>query len=64
MTAEIDPLLDPEGFHPGQRNKLMMVRACAVFDPWFPGVGLGAQLPKDASGGYRLMATSGFVNEP
>jgi Flp pilus assembly protein TadG len=54
----------PQNFVPGQRNNLMMVRACAVFDPWFPTSGLGAQLPRDASGGYRLIATSGFVNEP
>jgi hypothetical protein len=64
-TAELDPMLDPpDGFTAGARNVLMMVRACAVFDPWFPGVGLGTQLPRDRSGGYRLVATSGFVNEP
>ena len=51
-------------FDPGARNTLMMVRACAVFDPMFPATGLGVHLPKDASGGYRLIATSGFVNEP
>jgi len=60
-TAKIDPVID---FNPGARNELMMVRACAVFDPMFPATGLGADLPKDASGGYRLIATSAFVNEP
>ena len=63
-TADLDPLVEPGGFSQGERNTLMMVRACAVFDPWFPGVGLGTQLPRDASGGYRLIATSGFMNEP
>jgi hypothetical protein len=61
---EINEEADEADFTPGQRNRLMMVRACAVFDPMFPAAGLGAQLPRDASGGYRLIATSGFVNEP
>ncbi|MCR8723675.1 TadE/TadG family type IV pilus assembly protein [Frigidibacter sp. ROC022] len=60
-TAEIDPVIN---FNPGERNKLMMVRACAVFDPMFPATGLAVHLPRDASGGYRLIATSAFVNEP
>jgi len=60
-TAEIEPVI---AFTSGARNQLMMVRACAVFDPMFPATGLGLHLPKDASGGYRLIATSGFVNEP
>lgn len=62
-TADIN-VPDEPNFNAGERNKLVMVRACSVFDPIFPGAGLGAQLPKDASGGYRLMATSGFMNEP
>jgi hypothetical protein len=53
-----------DNFNPGGRNQLMMVRACAIFDPMFPGAGLGARLPRDQSGGYRLMATTGFMNEP
>jgi len=51
-------------FDPGVENELMFVRACFVVDPMFPGTGLGAQLPKDATGGYQLVATSAFVNEP
>jgi hypothetical protein len=30
----------------------------------FPATGLGVHLPRDASGGYALIATSAFVNEP
>lgn len=60
-TGKIEPVLN---FNPGERNQLMMVRACAIFDPMFPATGLGVHLPRDASGGYALIATSGFVNEP
>ena len=42
----------------------MLVRACAVFDPYFPTSAWGLQLPLDASGGYQLVAMSAFVNEP
>ena len=59
--ATIDPVLN---YVPGGRNQLMMVRVCAVFDPMFPATGLAVSLPLDASGGYRLIATSAFVNEP
>ncbi len=51
-------------FATGARSQIMYVRACAVVDPIFPGMGIGLQLPKDASGGFALLATSVFVNEP
>jgi Flp pilus assembly protein TadG len=60
-NEEIQPAVT---FDPGKPDQLLVVRACAVFDPMFPATGLGVHLPKDASGGYRLMATSAFVNEP
>jgi hypothetical protein len=60
-TGNIAPVLN---FNPGNRSELMMVRACAIFDPMFPATGLGVHLPRDASGGYALIATSAFVNEP
>jgi TadE-like protein len=63
-TAEFNISDEPPDFDAGERNKPMMIRACVVFDPMFPTAGLGAQLPRDASGGYRLMATTGFMNEP
>jgi hypothetical protein len=55
---------DEPNFTTGARNKLMMVRACTVFDPVFPAAGIGARLPREPSGGYRLRATTGFMNEP
>lgn len=51
-------------FVAGVQNEMMLVRACAVFDPIFPLTGLGLNLPLDPSGGYQLAATSAFVNEP
>ncbi|MFA5581611.1 MAG: TadE/TadG family type IV pilus assembly protein [Paracoccaceae bacterium] len=51
-------------FNAGQENELMIVRACYVVDPLFPTSGLGAQLTLDDSGGYQLVSTSAFVNEP
>lgn len=48
----------------GESNEMMLVRACAVFDPYFPTSAWGLQLPLDASGGYQLVAMSAFVNEP
>lgn len=48
----------------GRENELMMVRACALFDPVVPTMGLGLLLPRDESGAYALSATSAFVNEP
>ncbi len=55
---------DPEHYRAGAADALMMVRACLVIDPLLPNYGLGALLPKDASGGYRLIAVSAYVQEP
>lgn len=51
-------------FENGQQNELMLIRVCAVIDPFFPTVGVGRTMPKDASGGYIVSASSAFVNEP
>lgn len=48
----------------GQVNDLMMVRACAVLDPFFGTTPLVMDLPLDPSGGYIVAAASTFVNEP
>ncbi len=60
-TGRIEPVIT---FDPGARDEIMLVRACVVVDPIFPGIGLGAMLPVDPSGGFRLMASSAFMNEP
>ncbi|MDP3342578.1 TadE/TadG family type IV pilus assembly protein [Frigidibacter sp.] len=51
-------------FTQGKDNQMMLIRACAVFDPLFPGSGLGLDLAKDATGAYALISTSAFVVEP
>jgi hypothetical protein len=48
----------------GRENELMMVRACALFDPVVPTMGLALLLPRDPGGAYAIVATSAFVNEP
>jgi Flp pilus assembly protein TadG len=48
----------------GGENELMMIRACALFDPIVPTMGLALLLPVDSTGAYALIATSAFVNEP
>lgn len=60
-THEVEPIIN---FQQGKRNAFMLLRACAVFDPMFPTFGLGPDLPLDASGGYRIIASTSFVNEP
>jgi len=60
-TGEIDPVVD---FSPGARERIMFVRACMVIDPVVPGMGLGLQLPKDASGGFHLVSYTAFISEP
>lgn len=51
-------------FDAGARTQMVFVRACFVVSPLTPGLGLGLALPKDESGALRLIAKSGFVNEP
>lgn len=60
-NSNMQPLVN---FQNGQQNELMLIRVCAVVDPVFPGIGVGRTMPKDASGGYQIIASSAFVNEP
>ena len=58
---EGDPVLN---FNPGLNNELMVLRACALFDPIMPSWGLGFTIPKESGGAYALAATSSYVMEP
>ena len=51
-------------FNPGSAHEIMLVRVCVTQDAMFPTTGIGLKLPKDAQGGYGLIASSAFVNEP
>lgn len=58
---ELQPVVT---YNPGAQNQIMLVRACVIVEPLFPGTGLGAMLDLDANGGYGMAAISAFVNEP
>lgn len=51
-------------FATGNRGSIMYVRACATTDPLTPLLGLALAMPKDSKGGYYLLSSSAFVNEP
>ena len=58
---DVQPLVR---FTNGVENELMLIRACAVIDPFFPSLGVGRSMPVDSTGGYQVIASSAFVNEP
>lgn len=60
-SQEVQPV---RNFVNGMDNDLMLLRACAKFEPIFPGAGLGKKLSKDGAGMAALVATSAFVQEP
>ncbi len=51
-------------YDPGDRGKIMFIRACVIVDPFFPGMGIGLRMPKDESGGHQMVSFSAFMNEP
>ncbi len=55
------PVVDYEN---GRQSDVMYLRACYVIDPLFPAFGLGAMFEKDHTGGYFLVASSAFSQEP
>ncbi|MBB3949239.1 TadE/TadG family type IV pilus assembly protein [Aureimonas jatrophae] len=48
----------------GTEQATLFVRACLVADPLTPLIGVALALPKDALGGYWLVASSAFKKEP
>jgi Flp pilus assembly protein TadG len=53
-----------QNYQPGQQNDLMLIRVCRLFEPIFPGSGLGHRLDKNSDDEYGLIVFSGFVSEP
>ena len=51
-------------FDPGTDNELMIVRACLLVDPFFPGTELAMMLEGETGSGIALTASSAFVIEP
>ena len=62
-AVPMDPKDYPK-FEKGKGDEIMLIRACAKFDPVFPTTGLGLHLPKDNTGAYALISSTAFVNEP
>lgn len=63
-SLAVQPVVDPLDVVGGVENDLMMIRACAGYDPFFVLASIGMQLPVDANGDYNIVSTSVFVNEP
>lgn len=61
QSEDVQPV---RNFVNGMENELMLLRACAKFEPVFPGAGLGKTLSKDAAGMAALVAKAAFVQEP
>lgn len=51
-------------FENGQSNELMILRACAIYNPIFPDDMLGAKLVKASNGQPAAVSMSAFVQEP
>lgn len=61
---EDEPMAPVRTFVPGNANELMLVRACVLFEPLFPGAALGKQMKIRNEKYYGLVSTAAFVNEP
>lgn len=48
----------------GAPNDLMYVRACALFDPFFPTIGLGRALDRQSGDAYAIFSASAYAVEP
>ena len=53
-----------QDYDSGGGNDLMLVRLCAVFEPIFPTVGLGAELARVNESDYAIVAAIAYTNEP
>ena len=53
-----------DNFATGGSHEMMILRVCALINPFFPTTGLGATLKTHHGEAYALVATSAFVMEP
>ena len=51
-------------FENGMDNELMVLRACAKYEPMFSDYGISVFMDHDSSGDTALIAKSAFVQEP
>ena len=61
-VPDSDPLL--AFTNTGGNNDLMVLRACALFDPLLPLLGIGKEIPKESGDAYALFAVTSYVLEP
>lgn len=59
-----DPVIPERNFQNGTSNEMMILRVCALFDPFFPTATLGQRIATENGNAYALIATSAFVMEP
>jgi hypothetical protein len=60
-----NPAKEVREFRPGISNELMILRACALVDPYFPTNVLGfPSIPTNAGQAFGIIATTAFVIEP
>lgn len=60
-----NPAEDVRAFQVGVSNELMILRACALVDPFFPPNILGFRnVPTDVGGAHALVSATAFVVEP
>lgn len=60
-SAAVQPVVT---FQDGPENEMMMIRACVMIDPFFPGTGLALKMQENVGDGFALVSTSAFVYEP
>lgn len=63
VASTIDPF-DQTEYTVGTNNQLMMVRVCALYDPFLPTTTFGLRLRPVDGEHYAIVITSAFVNEP
>lgn len=62
LSSNIDPI-NVTNYTTGTNNQLMMVRVCALYDPFMPTTSMGLKLVR-TQGKHAIVVTSAFVNEP
>lgn len=60
-TEEVAPVTT---FQNGMDNELMILRACAKYEPMFVDYGISAFMDHDSAGDTALIARAAFVQEP
>lgn len=58
------PLAPSRAFEHGAEHQLMILRACYLYDPVFPRIGMGEAMTRNGNEYYPLVAVSVFVQEP